>query len=341
MPAVNHTPVLLREVIEALAVKPGGRYVDCTMGGGGHAQAILEGSSPGGQLLGIEADPQTAERARARLARFGSAVLIVNDNFANVAAICQKHDFTPVNGILFDLGLSSLELSPDGRGFSFKHGAPLDMRFSPEQTLSAADIVNSYSEAELANLIYTYGEEGHSRRIARSIVRSRPIYTTTELAQLIERAVPGRGRLHPATKTFQALRIAVNRELDTLASALEQAMAPLGQGGRLVVLSYHSLEDRIVKQFMRRESQDCVCLPGLPECVCRHQARLRLVHRRVITPSLAELRANPRARSARLRVAERIVSPSEHEETARAVGSTAGLRHARMKSGLALAANMN
>jgi 16S rRNA (cytosine1402-N4)-methyltransferase len=323
MPTTTHMPVLLKETVEALSIQRGGRYVDCTAGGGGHAEAILQHSAPGGQLLGIDADPEAVSLARARLARFGSSALIVNDNFANLEAICLKNDFKPVNGILFDLGLSSLQLSETGRGFSFKHGAPLDMRFGPAQKISAADIVNKYSEAELARIIFEFGEDTHSRQIAHLIVRSRPVHTTDELARLIERAMPGRGRIHPATRTFQALRIAVNQELEHLESALGQALNLLGNEGRLVVISYHSLEDRIVKNFMRREAAGCICPPGLPQCVCHHQPRLCLVSRQIITPSLAEEKSNPRSRSARLRVAQRIMSNEERQETAQRPGKLA------------------
>ena len=317
MLAPTHIPVLLNETIEALAVGPGGRYIDCTLGGGGHAAAILDHSSPGGQLLGIDADPRAIEIARARLIAYGNSVKIINENFVELEAICIKNDFLPVHGILFDLGLSSLQLNGSGRGFSFGHDAPLDMRYSPGQQLSAADIVNTYSEAELAHLIRTYGEEGYSRRIARWILKERPIRTTLELAQVIERAVGGRkGRLHPATKTFQALRIAVNHELEYLEAALKQAVSLLGFEGRLVVISYHSLEDRIVKRFMSQESKDCICPPGIPSCVCQHTARLRLVSKRVITPSPAEVESNPRSRSAKLRVAERVITQDELRATA-------------------------
>jgi len=303
----SHVPVMLRETIDALAVQPGGRYIDCTLGGGSHAAAILERSSPGGQLLGIDADPRAIEVAGARLEAYRDSVLLVNENFADLQAICIKYDFFPVHGILFDLGLSSLQLNGDGRGFSFQHNAPLDMRLSPGQEVTAADIINTYSEAELAHLIRVYGEEGYSRRIAHHIVKERPIKTTLKLARTVERAVGRRGRIHPATKTFQALRIAVNRELEHLEDALKQAINLLGFEGRLVVISYHSLEDRIVKRFMQQEARDCICPPSTPVCVCGHKARLRLVSRKVITPSESEVQQNPRSRSAKLRVAERIV----------------------------------
>ncbi|OGO44010.1 MAG: 16S rRNA (cytosine(1402)-N(4))-methyltransferase [Chloroflexi bacterium RBG_16_58_8] len=310
-PASSHTPVLLSEVLRALAVQPGGRYIDCTLGSGGHAAAILDHSSPGGQLLGIDADPHAIEAARERLRHYQDSVRLVNDNFVNLQSICIKYDFFPVHGILFDLGLSSLQLNGNGRGFSFQHDAPLDMRFSPTQKTTAADIVNNTPEARLAYLIKTYGEETHSRRIARSIVQERPIETSRQLAQLIERTIGRRGRIHPATKTFQALRIAVNHELEHLEAALRQALDLLGYEGRLVVISYHSLEDRIVKQFLQRESRGCICPPEIPACVCGHTARLRLINKKVVTPTEAEIDLNPRSRSAKLRAAERIINTGD------------------------------
>lgn len=307
MPVPAHLPVLLEETVRALAVRPGGRYLDCTLGDGGHARAILERSSPGGELLGIDADPQAIAAAEGRLREYGGKVRLANENFADLEAICMKYDFRPVHGVLFDLGLSSRQLGDQGRGFSFQNDGPLDMRFSPDQETSAADIINQSSEAELAEMIRSYGEEPHSRQIARRIVKERPVATTLELAKIVEQAVGGRkGKIHPATKTFQALRIAVNQELGNLKSALEQAVKLLGFGGRLVVISYHSLEDRIVKQFMSRESKDCICPPGIPRCVCGHSASLSLVNKRVVTPSPEEVAANPRSRSAKLRAAERL-----------------------------------
>ncbi len=317
MPAPVHLPVLLEETVRALAVQPGGRYLDCTLGDGGHAQAILERSSPGGELLGIDADPQAIAIAGTRLREYGRQVRLVNENFANLETICTKYDFHPVHGILFDLGLSSQQLSDRGRGFSFQQDGPLDMRFSPQQEVTAADIVNQSSEAELADIIRRYGEEAGSRQIARRIVRERPVATTLKLAKIVEQAVGARrGKIHPATKTFQALRIAVNQELRHLESALEQAVKLLGFGGRLVVISYHSLEDRIAKQFMNRESKDCICPAGIPTCVCGHSASLRLVSKRVITPSPEEVAANPRSRSAKLRAAERLIFADTGPETA-------------------------
>ena len=311
-----HIPVLLQETILALAVQSGGRYIDCTLGGGGHAAAILEHSSPGGQLLGIDADPEAIKIARARLEAYTSSALLVNENFVNLQAICYKYDFLPVHGILFDLGLSSLQLNGNGRGFSFQHDAPLDMRLNPNQELTAADIVNTYSETELARLIKTYGEEGYSRQIARRITQERPIKTTLHLARTIERVIGSRrGKIQPATRTFQALRIAVNQELEHLESALRQAVNLLGFEGRLVVISYHSLEDRIVKQFMQQEAKGCICPPGTPTCVCQHTPSLRLINKKVITPSPTEVQLNPRSHSAKLRVAERLITQDGQYKT--------------------------
>lgn len=298
--APTHISVLLEETIEALDVQPGGRYIDGTIGPGGHAAAILEHSLPGGQLLGIDADPRAIKMARSRLEAYGDSVLLVNQNFANLKSICTKHGFFPVHGILFDLGLSSVQLEKNNRGFSFRHDALLDMRLSPRQEITADTIVNSSPENQLAKVIRAYGEERHSQQIARHIVRQRPITTSLQLAQTIEQAVGGRrGRIHPATRTFQALRIAVNQELEHLKLVLEQAVDLLGFGGRLVVISYHSLEDRIAKQFMHQQASG-------------EEACLRLINKKVIIPSLAEVRYNPRSRSAKLRAAERISVPKEN-----------------------------
>jgi len=301
-----HMPVLLEEAIEALRVQPGGRYVDCTVGLGGHAAAILERSFPGGQLLGIDADPEAIRITRTRLRPYGSSLVLVNENFAHLECICSRYDFRPVHGILFDLGVSSYQLEASDRGFSFQRDALLDMRYNPGQQLSAADIVNNAPEAELADIIWQYGEERFSRQIARHIVAHRPVTRSLELAQLVAQAVKTRGRIHPATRTFQALRIAVNSELQNLRAALGGVPKLLGHGGRLVVISYHSLEDRIVKEFIGRESKGCLCPPGIPQCICGHRPSLRPVTRKVITPSPAEIEANPRSRSARMRVAEHI-----------------------------------
>lgn len=313
MMGIHHIPVMLEETLQALAVGPGGRYIDGTVGAGGHARAILELAAPGGQLLGFDADPASLAVARQNLRDSEGSYLLVNQNFDQMEAVARGNDFYPVHGILLDLGLASMQLTEGGRGFSFQHGQPLDMRFSPEQKLTAADIINFYDEADIADILWRYGEERKSRIIARRIVEHRPFKTTTELAAMISRTIGRHEDIHPATRTFQALRIAVNDELVKLERALEQATRLLGFGGRLVVISYHSLEDRIVKRFMQQESTDCICPPELPECRCGHAARLRLLNKKVITPSSQETKDNPRSRSAKLRAAERILCREEAE----------------------------
>ena len=302
-----HKPVLLSEAVEALQAQPGKRYVDCTLGSGGHAAAILANILPGGQLLGIDADPKSIETAKNKLADYTESITIINDNFTNLETICRESNFLPVHGILFDLGFSSTQLEVSERGFSFQHDGPLDMRFSPAQELTAADIINTIPEDELGQIIKNYGEERYSRRIARHIIKSRPINSTRQLATAVEKAIGSRrGKIHPATRTFMALRILVNHELENLAAALEQTIVCLKNQGRLVVISYHSLEDRIVKQFMQRESKECLCPPGIPVCQCGHTPSLKIISKKVITPSLTEMKSNPRSRSAKLRVAERL-----------------------------------
>jgi 16S rRNA (cytosine1402-N4)-methyltransferase len=302
-----HIPVLAEEVVEALDVSPGRRYIDCTLGGGGHSAAILARCQPGGTLLGIDADPEAINLAQHNLYDYFESSVIINDNFYNLEYICARTGFSQADGILFDLGLSSLQLSSAGRGFSFQTNGPLDMRFNPDEQLTAADIVNRMPEAKLAQLILIYGEESQANRIAKTIVANRPVADTGDLASIIAGATgENYGKIHPATKTFQALRIAVNRELDHLTSALDQTLNCLAPGGRLAVISYHSLEDRIVKNFMMRETRGCICPPYLPECRCQHEPRLEPVSRHLITPSESEIEKNPRSRSARLRVARKI-----------------------------------
>jgi 16S rRNA (cytosine1402-N4)-methyltransferase len=261
-------------------------------------------------LLGIDADSEILEASKERLARFGDACVLVNANFREVDEVCHERGFEPVHGILFDLGLSSHQLASATRGFSFRVESPLDMRFGPQQVTTAANWVNDSNEEELANVLWRFGEERQSRRIARTIVGRRPLRTTIDLAKAVEQAVgrrPG-SQTHPATRTFQALRIAVNQELAALMEALPRAHGLLGFGSRLVVISYHSLEDRIVKQFIAQESRDCICPPGQPVCTCGHKATLRPVTRGVVTPSPEESARNPRARSAKLRAAERLAA---------------------------------
>ncbi|HEY8600399.1 MAG TPA: 16S rRNA (cytosine(1402)-N(4))-methyltransferase RsmH [Thermomicrobiales bacterium] len=309
----GHYPVLLHEAIEALAPRPGGRYLDGTFGGGGHTAALLAASAPDGCVLSIDADPAAIARGEGVRAGADGRLTLQQGNFAALADFATATGFAPLDGILLDLGLSSFQLADAERGFSFAHDGPLDMRFGPGATETAATIVNGRDENELADLIFLYGEERWARRIARAIVREReraPIETTGALAAIVARAVAssgaGRERIHPATRTFQALRIAANRELAVLEEALIGALTVLAPGGRLAIIAFHSLEDRIVKLFMRREATDCICPPQLPVCVCDHHATLRLVTRKGIRPSEAEVAENPRSRSAILRVAERL-----------------------------------
>jgi 16S rRNA (cytosine1402-N4)-methyltransferase len=303
-----HQPVLLAEVLDGLALKAGARVIDGTLGAGGHAEAMLEATAPTGQLLGIDRDVGALETAQARLAPFESRLHVWYGSYAEMAQAAAETGFGAVDAVLLDLGLSSLQLDDPQRGFAFRYDAPLDMRFDQHTPQTAADLVNDLPEEELAELIHDYGEERYARRIARAIVAARPLQSTTALQETVTHAIPHthRERIHPATRTFQALRIAVNDELGALERGLPQAVDLLKPGGRLAVISFHSLEDRIVKQFVRREASDCICPPEQPVCTCGHKARLLLINRKPITASAAEIDRNPRARSAKLRIAERI-----------------------------------
>jgi 16S rRNA (cytosine1402-N4)-methyltransferase len=270
----------------------------------------LQASAPDGHLLGFDLDPQALELARQRLAEFGNRVTLIQESYTTLLEQVQQLQWKNVQGIVIDLGVSSMQLDNPERGFSFQAEGPLDMRFSPQQPLTAADVVNGWSERDLADLIWRYGDEQQSRKIARSIVQARPLSTTRQLAELIARTVrthPKGPRIHPATRTFQALRIAVNEELASLEKFLPQAIAALAPEGRLAVISFHSLEDRIVKQLFRRESRDCICPPEQPVCTCGHKATIVEVNRHPIEAQPGEVENNPRARSARLRVAEKLV----------------------------------
>ncbi len=311
----GHQPVLAEEVMKMLAPRPGSLHVDCTVGGGGHTERILEAASPDGRVLGLDADPAAIARVGERLARFGDRLVLRQANFRSLGEVAPDAGFDAVDGILLDLGLSSFQLADTGRGFGFRAGGPLDMRFDPTRGEPASALVARLDEAALVDLFRRYGEEPHARRIARAIVdgrRAEPIETAEQLATLVERAVPRRpgprGRIHPATRVFQALRIAVNGELDALAEVLAASLALLRPGGRLVVLSYHSLEDRIVKRFVAAERRGCTCPPVVPVCVCGRASRLRTVGPQPAVPNEAEVAANPRSRSARLRTAERLAA---------------------------------
>lgn len=311
--APGHRPVLLAETVSALQPRPGGRYLDGTFGGGGHTQALLGASAPDGIVLALDADPAAIDRARTLQLNPSIArrFIPVGANFADLAAVAREREVAPLDGILLDLGLSSFQLDQPERGFAFRHEGPLDMRFDPGHGVPASNLVNALPERELADLIWRYGEEPGSRRIARAIAREReraPIETTTRLAEIVVAALGGRrGRdIHPATRTFQALRIATNQELTALEAALAGALDVLAPGGRLAVIAFHSLEDRIVKRFIERESVGCICPPEVPVCVCGHRPWLQKITRRAVRPDAAEMDANPRARSAVLRVAERL-----------------------------------
>jgi len=304
----EHVPVLYHEVLDALQPAPGKRYIDLTVGAAGHARGILERSSPTGRLLAVDGDAEAVRYARSALRDWGERALVRHGFFDEVEVLAREEGFVPADGILADLGLSSRQLAAPERGFSFQSTGPLDMRLDPAtQSTTAADLVNTLPEAELAEILYRYGEERRSRVVARAIVRARPLNTTTELAEVVARAVGGhRHRIHPATRTFMALRIAVNDELGALERMLPQAVELLAPGGRLAVISFHSLEDRIVKDLMRREATGCICPPEAPVCTCGHKPRVRLVTRRPIVPTPEECARNPRSRSARLRVAEKL-----------------------------------
>ena len=312
VPPRLHEPVLLAEVLAQLAPREGGRYLDGTVGAGGHAAAILERSAPSGRLLGLDVDPKALAAAAEHLERFGDRAVLVRANFAVCDDVAREHGFAPVDGALLDLGLSSLQLADDERGFSFRSPGPLDMRADPDLRVTADAVVNTWAEPELRQVFAEYGEEPEAGRIAGAIVRRRakaPFAAAEELGRFVAGVKTRRPRgIDPATKVFQALRIAVNDELANLERGLAAAVSILRPGGRLAVISFHSLEDRAVKRFFARESRDCICPPHLPTCVCGHRAGLRVVTRRPLRADSAEVARNPRARSAALRVAEKLAS---------------------------------
>ncbi|HEX7949219.1 MAG TPA: 16S rRNA (cytosine(1402)-N(4))-methyltransferase RsmH [Candidatus Limnocylindrales bacterium] len=312
----QHVPVMPDEVVSMLAARPGSLHIDATVGGGGHAERILAASDPDGRLLGLDADGAAIARVRERLAgRYGGRLRLRQANFRQLGEVAPAEGFGAVDGCLFDLGLSSDQLADAERGFSFRTAGRLDMRFDTSRGIAAAELLATLDAAELTALFRRYGEEPFAGRIARAIVETRratPVETAAELAALVERVTPGRApgrrRVHPATRVFQALRVAVNEELGALQEGLSAALELLRPGGRLVVLSYHSLEDRIVKRFFQAERRGCTCPPEAPVCICGRQPRLRLVTPKGLVPEEAEVVANPRARSARLRAAERLAA---------------------------------
>ena len=303
----SHEPVLYQEIIHALIPRSPGLYVDGTVGAGGHARGVLEACAPDGRLLGLDVDPQALEAARENLASYGSRVILQHASYASMREVMRAVGWQAVDGVLLDLGVSSMQLEAPERGFSFQHEAALDMRFDQQAGMPAADLVNTMPEGELADLLFKYGEERHARRVAHLIVTARPLRTTTELAAVVQRAYRERTKIHPATRTFQALRIAVNDELSALEEGLSRALEALRPGGRLAVISFHSLEDRMVKTFIRQRSghpggrdKATIMREGEPSPV------LREVSRKPVFPADEEIRRNPRARSARLRVVEKL-----------------------------------
>src|SRR2546426_4164204 len=306
-----HRPVLLRETIELLAAERGGLFVDCTVGLGGHSEAILQASSDA-QVLGIDRDEEALGLATERLAQYGSRFRIVHADFRELTRVLATAKVRQVRGVLADLGVSSWQLDSPSRGFSFRHEAPLDMRMDRSSGETAAELLGRLSEVEIARIIFEYGEERHSRRIARAIVRRReqgePVTTTSQLASLVERTTgPGKQRrIHPATRTFQALRIAVNRELENLDRFVTDAVDHLEPDGRLAVISFHSLEDRIVKRTLGKLSGRCQCPPRVPRCICGARKTVEILTRRPITPGDEEIAVNPRARSAKLRACRKL-----------------------------------
>ena len=298
---------MVPEILKYLEVSSGGRYIDCTLGEGGHTKSLLEASNPEGEVLGIDADHEAIEVSKNRLEKYGERFIYDNSNFKNIKKIAMKSKFVPCHGILFDLGVSSLQLDKESRGFSFRRKAPLDMRFSINQTLTAQDVLNTFSESEISDILYHYGEERQSRKIAKLIIENRPLSNADELSDLIKKNIRQTNyKINPSTKTFQALRIYINEELNSLSQALEQSLEILGVGGRMAVISYHSLEDRIVKNFFKKESKYCICPPNIPECDCGHFPKLKIITKKPVSPSQSEIDANKRSRSAKLRVVERI-----------------------------------
>lgn len=307
-----HVSVMLEEAVQSLACKPGGIYVDGTLGGGGHAYEILKRTAPDGKLIGIDADPEAMAEAEKRLRPFGRRKILVRENFSEMKSVLTGLGLEKVDGILLDLGVSSHQLETAARGFSFNLDSPLDMRIDPSREMSAYDVVNTFSERDLARIIREYGEEKAAGRIARAIGEKRriaPITTTRELAEIIVKAMPSRlrqGKIHPATKTFQAFRIAVNEELRNLEKALNDGIDLLAPGGRFSVISFHSLEDRLVKETFRSWEKGCTCPADMPVCMCGRPSKLRVLSRKPVVPGKEETARNPRARSAKLRTAERI-----------------------------------
>jgi 16S rRNA (cytosine1402-N4)-methyltransferase len=302
-----HQPVLYNEIIHFLQPHQSGCYVDGTIGAGGHALGILEASKPDGLLLGFDLDQTALQLAQKYLEPYKGRYILVHSSFINLKQELNAVGWQKVDGILLDLGLSSMQLDFPERGFSFRKDAPLDMRFNQQDQLSAKELVNNLPEGELADLLFEYGEERRSRKVAKAIVNARPIDSTVELAEIIASATSsGKPGKHPATRTFQAIRIAVNDEISALELVLPQAISSLKPEGRLAIIAYHSLEDRLIKHHFRKESQDCICPPRQIICNCGHKAAVKVITKRPVRPQEEEIGSNPRARSARLRVVEKL-----------------------------------
>lgn len=307
----KHVSVLLNETIEGLNIKPDGIYVDGTLGGGGHAYEVLKRLSPKGRLIGIDQDGEALRAADQRLKEFGEQVTLVRDNYCEIDRVLESLGIEKVDGILLDIGVSSYQLDNLERGFSYKSDAPLDMRMDTRQSLTAADVVNTYSENELFTIIKDYGEERFARNIAQKIVQSRedkPLETTQELSEIIQSAIPMKAKAkggHPAKKTFQAIRIEVNRELAVLKESIDKMIERLNPGGRICIITFHSLEDRIVKTKFRENENPCTCPPDFPVCVCGKKSKGRVITRKPIVPSEDEIAVNKRAKSSKLRIFER------------------------------------
>jgi 16S rRNA (cytosine1402-N4)-methyltransferase len=306
-PVAPHRSVLYQECMDSLSPTSPKCYLDCTAGAGGDSWGILEASSPLGELVALDVDPTAVSLSQERLAGFGQRAKVIHGSYRDAKEILKGIGWDKVDGILLDLGVSSMQFDQTERGFSFRGEAPLDMRFDPTRGSSAAELISILSETELANVIWKYGEERASRRIAKAIKNAGKVRTTTQLAQIVRSALGGKQeKQDPATRTFQAIRIAVNAELQTLEDALPDLVALLNPGGKIAIISFHSLEDRIVKQYFKQESLDCICPHEQPVCTCQHKASLRLINRHPMTPSDEEISENPRSRSAKLRVAEKL-----------------------------------
>jgi 16S rRNA (cytosine1402-N4)-methyltransferase len=308
----SHITVLRKEAVDALNIKPDGVYVDCTLGGAGHSSLIAERLGANGTLIGLDQDQRALTSAKQKLSQAACQVIVHKTNFQHIGQVVPSLGFPQVDGVLFDLGVSSPQLDEGERGFSYHYEAPLDMRMDQTQELTAYEVINHYPEEEISKILFQYGEERFSRRIARHIIETRsqhPIETTTELAELIKQAIPAAARRkgpHPARRSFQAIRIEVNNELGVFEDALQQVVRLLRSGGRISVISFHSLEDRICKRFFQDQAMGCICPKHFPVCVCQHQPVLNILTRKPIVPTEAEIAQNARARSAKLRVAEKI-----------------------------------